>query len=54
MASYSACEPKFHERNLPTEIECGYQSIISGGDFEAYAITIKHFGFRGGLANVVH
>ena len=45
---------KFHKHNLPTKVECGDQSIISAGDFEAYAITIKHFGFRGGMANVVH
>jgi hypothetical protein len=31
---------------LPTEVECGDQTVVSPGDFEAHAITIKHLRVR--------
>jgi hypothetical protein len=45
---------KLHEHDLPAEVECGDQSVVSSSDFKAGTITIEHLGFRRGAANVVH
>src|SRR5947208_17146626 len=51
---FSVRADKLHEHDLPTEVECGDQSVVSTSNLEAHAITIKHLGCGDGMANVVH
>jgi hypothetical protein len=51
---FSVCPDELDEHDLPAEIECGNQPLVSASDLEAGALTIEYFGLRGGSANVVH
>jgi hypothetical protein len=39
--AFSVRADKLHKRNLPTEVECGDQPVVSTSNFEAGTITIK-------------
>jgi hypothetical protein len=47
---FSVRADKFREHDLPAEIECGDQPVVSASDFKAGTITIEPLGFRGGVA----